>query len=157
MPFKNPFKRSTKREPETSKDKDRLERTATKTKDKDPDLPTSPVSPSRPVSRYERKRPTISKPIEELVAILFREEGTTMDRIAPRQRCQEVNVWFNPKTFLISWFQGSLRGKQGSQIGQGMFYLIFSLIFLVDVAEIKEVRWGAAATMCKVLSNSSDA
>lgn len=109
---------------------------------KDDQLP-SPSSPSSSIvsasmpPKYTRPKRSLSVPIDVLNEVLFREEGTVMDRIAPGRRPQEVCVVFSPRTYLISWFAGSTRGKLGTHIGQ------------VDVGEIKEVRAGLPAANTK--------
>jgi len=109
----------------------------------DPTSPTSPVSAERPEYRAPKKM--LTKPIEVLNEILYRDQGTVMDRIAPGRKPQEVCVWFNPKTFLISWFAGSSKGRPGTHIGQ------------VDVSEVKEVRSGAQAVNTKDFKAGIDA
>ena len=81
------------------------------------------TSTSRPAAssqdeKYVKPKRVYSKPIEELCAILYRDSGTVMSRITPKAKPVEVCVWFNPKTYIISWTVGSIRGKPGTQIGQ---------------------------------------
>lgn len=111
-----------------SKDKEKLPRTTSVSErakaidERDASADTSLVR-----APYEKKKRVYSKPVDVLNEILYRESGTVMDRITPKSKPQEVCVWFNPKTFLISWFSGSVKGKAGTQIGQGCIF--FSSIF----------------------------
>lgn len=68
---------------------------------------------------YRRPRRALSRPIEVLNEILYRDAGTVMDRIVGGRRPQEVCVVFNPRTYLISWFGGNAKGRIGTHIGQG--------------------------------------
>eukprot|EP00047_Mylnosiga_fluctuans_P014181 m.36081 g.36081 ORF g.36081 m.36081 type:complete len:289 (-) comp5374_c0_seq1:4996-5862(-) len=86
--------------------------------------------------KYERKKRDDSR-IDAHYAVFSHEAGTVMDRLVPGRKPQEVCVCFSPKTFLISWFAGSVKGKPGTQLGQ------------VDLAEIKEIRVGLQAMNSK--------
>lgn len=89
------------------------------------------------VIQYQRAQRQLQRTMEEYDQVLFRAIGTTMDRIFPGRRAQEVCVVMNTKSCQIMWFQGSVRGKPGSHLGA------------VDLHEIREVRVGASAVNTK--------
>ena len=117
-----PFKFLRGKEKSKGKEKeDRLPTSAEKTltlKD-DPAVHSPTSGGSAPTALYRHPEKTLSKPIEVLNEILYREVGTVMDRIASGRRPQEVCVVFNPRTYLISWFGGTTRGRIGTHLGQG--------------------------------------
>lgn len=86
------------------------------------------VSPRKSRPPYEKKARTLSHPFEEYQKVLYREAGTKMDRVTPGRKPQEVCVWFNVKTFVISYFAGPTRGKLGTQIGSGLHMFQVSTI-----------------------------
>lgn len=122
MPFKGIFRKKS----EASRSTQRAEPVERPVGAKDEATAATADPGQRPKQNapYERKKRVLSKPPEVLNELLYRESGTCVDRFAPGRKPQEVCLYFNTRTFLISWFAGTVKGKPGTQLGQGVLVLM---------------------------------